>query len=375
MGPRRGISFALVVVAALPWYALVVAEAGAYPQEQNSCTDPSLHWDYQPSSLWTHDKKVWVKEGFDKLSDALDYNGTKLITVPNDGGISVQIQDKPLNMYGSSECVWPTTSLWVNSNYSAQKFYHNVARHEMFHLGGARHGGGGDSFDGVAPTTMSTCLDWQDYTDNVMEQDSHALENWLWSSLDFRQQNANLGFEQGTRFWGKTGGVGWTYYTSGGATGPGHIGWASSNIYEYVYQTVRIINGDDTELDYRAKANAKAPGSAFTLTKAQVELWRRSVDYLNDPQNPNGCDYADGIVNPNGGVSVSGWILMTSSPEVSIGTAWEAFTTSNPTEWVDPPTQEGYDFQVRLHGYAYNPSTGNFGEIRFDNVRDEGRSF
>ena len=36
-------------------------------------------------------------------------------------------------------------------------------------------------------------------------------------------------------------------------------------------------------------------------------------------------------------------------------------------------TREGYDFQVRLGGYALNTSTGNFGQIHFDNVRDESR--
>jgi hypothetical protein len=348
--------------------------ASAYPQEQHSCTDPSLHWDFQPSPLWTQAKKNWVSEGINRLDDALDYDGTKLITVPQDGGISVQILDKPLNEYGDSECFLPTTSLWVNSNYSDAKFYHNVARHETFHLGGANHGGERDSFDGVNVTTMSTCLSWTVKPDNVLEQDGHAHENWLWSSLDNRQQNANVGFEQGFRFWGKTGGVTVTEYGSGGATGPGHIAWYSTNIYEYVYQTVRIINGDDTELDYRAKANAKAPGPNFNQTRAQVQLYRRSVDFLNDPGNPNGCSYSDGIVNPNGAVGVSGWILMTQSAVVNIGTTWEAFNTTDPMEWVDPPTQEGYDFQVRLGGYALNTSTGNFGGIRFDNVRDEGRS-
>jgi hypothetical protein len=98
------------------------------------------------------------------------------------------------------------------------------------------------------------------------------------------------------------------------------------------------------------------------------------VDFLNDSGNPNTCSYADGILNPNGAVDVSGWILMTHSDIVNIGTTWEAFNTHAPTEWVDPPIQEGYDFQVRLGAYALNTSTGNFGGIRFDNVRDEGRS-
>jgi hypothetical protein len=68
---------------------------------------------------------------------------------------------------------------------------------------------------------------------------------------------------------------------------------------------------------------------------------------LNDPGNPNGCSYAAGIVNQNGRIDFSGWILMTQSDIVNIGTTWEAFNTTDPTEWVDPPTQEGYVSSTR----------------------------
>jgi hypothetical protein len=367
------VTSSLILVATMALSVVATPPVHAYPQEQNSCTDPSLHWNFQPNSLWTQSKQDWMTEGFGKLDGALDYDGTKLITVTQDSGISVQIQDKLPGNYGGSECAWPTTSLWVNSNYSSQTFYHNVAKHEMFHLGGANHGGAQDSFDGVNLATMSTCRDWTEYDDNVFEQDAHALENWLWSSLEYRQQNANLGFEQGTRFWGKTGGIEWTEHNSGGATGPGYIGWHAHDIYDYIYQTVRIENGNDTEFDYRAKANARASSPNFDQTRARVQLFRRNVDFPQDPQNPNTCNYPDGIVNPNGVPNVSGWILMTESPTTVFGTSWQAFTTSTP-EFADPPTQEGYDFQVRIGGYAYNGNTGSYGQIHFDNVRDEGRS-
>jgi hypothetical protein len=66
-------------------------------------------------------------------------------------------------------------------------------------------------------------------------------------------------------------------------------------------------------------------GPKFDHTRARAQLYRRSVDFLNDPGNPNGCSYADGIVNPNGAVDVSRWIHMTQSDIVNIGTTWEAF--------------------------------------------------
>src|SRR5206468_4559759 len=133
---------------------------------------------------------------------------------------------------------------------------------------------------------------------------------------------------------------------------------------------------------YRAKANAESPGASFNLTRAQVDLCRRGVDLRFDPGSPNGCSYPDGIVNPNSEYNgttlhptVTGWILMTTSDEVNIGTSWQAFTTDDPTQWKNPPLEEAYDFQVRIHGFAFSTSSGTYVQIHPDNVRDEGRSF
>jgi hypothetical protein len=365
MGSRRGgailASLAIVVGFADP--------AGAYAKEVNGCDDGSLHWSFSNQYVnWTATKKDWARAGINRLNDALDYDGTKLITVPEDGGVDVQLKDEPVNNYGNSEC-FLGDSIWVNSNYSTGQFYWQWARHEMFHLGGAEHGGRYDSFDGNDPTTMATCLSYTLWpTSNIFEQDGHAYENWIWSTVADRQLHANFGYEQGLRFWGKSAGSGSTNeYGTGGATGPGYIGWNSTSLNDYIYQTVRILNGDDTA-EYRVKVNGESPAAVYT-TRIRGRLYRRTADFPGDPSNPNGCDYADGIVNPNGSPTLGGWILMSDTSLTVVGTSWTA--ASGP--WTSLSGFEAYDFQVRFYGLAEHNSTGGFGEVHLDNVRGEAR--
>lgn len=365
---KRPTRMAVISCLALLSAVLHSGRAAAYAPSPNVCMDRSLSWrfsnEFEP---WTETKKTWVRDAINTLDDARDYDGTRLVTVTEEAissAVDVQLIKVPLgDGYGSSECVG-TPSIWINANGPTAAFYWHVARHEMFHLAGAEHGGERDSFDGVAVSTMSTCVNYQSFpSSNVFEQDGHAYENWLWSSLADRQFHANIGFEQGFRFWGNTGGT-ITTYTSGGATGPGYIGWESNNTNDYVYQTIRTVNGTLSSV-YRAVGNARSPGSNWT-TKVRVSLARRNVDFPNDPGNPNGCDYPGGIVNPNGSPSVSSWAVFTETSWVTVPTSW----TRVESPWTPLPQQEGYDLRVRLRGTTVN-ANGNYGQVRLDNLRGE----
>lgn len=344
-------------------------QALAYAPQGNVCADRSISWRFSNEFVnWTETKKTWVRDAINTLDGARDHDGTKLVTVTEEAissAVDVQLIDVPLrDAYGGSECAG-TPSIWINANGPTAAFYYKVARHEMFHLAGAEHGGEMDSFDGVEVSTMSTCINYQDFpASNVFEQDGHAYENWLWSSLAERQFHANVGFEQGFRFWGKTAGT-ITTYSSGGATGPGYVGWQSSDTGDFVFQTVRTVNGSLSSV-YRAVGNARSPGSNWT-TRVRVSLARRNVDFPNDPNNPNGCDYPGGIVNPNGWPSVSSWVVFTETAEwVTVPASW----TRVDSEWMPLPQQEGYDLRVRLRGTAVN-AKGNYGQVRIDNLRGE----
>lgn len=55
---------------------------------------------------------------------------------------------------------------------------------------------------------MATCIHLSTFSSvNRLTQDDHAYENWLKSTLPNRQLHANVGFEQGTSFWGRTAGT------------------------------------------------------------------------------------------------------------------------------------------------------------------------
>jgi hypothetical protein len=138
------------------------------------------------------------------------------------------------------------------------------------HHGRGAFGGRYDSFDGNEPTTMSTCLDEDTFAwSNVFEQDGHAYENWLWSDLPERQLHANIGFEQGSRFWGFSGGGFVEEHSTGGATGPGYIGWVSPGPSAYVYQTVRTEVGNlSNDVVYEAWRMLRLEVATGTLKSA-----------------------------------------------------------------------------------------------------------
>jgi len=173
--------------------------ASAYPDDVNNCNDSTLAWHFDGSSAWNSSNKNSVRAAFNPIDNALDYDGTKLISITeSSSGIKVGMKSMGQYSYGVSECT-SGASVTINSDFaSSNAFLYKTARHEMLHLAGATHGGRYDSADGRAAATMSTCLSPTTYPGtNALEQDAAAYENFLHSSLSNRQLHANIGFEQG----------------------------------------------------------------------------------------------------------------------------------------------------------------------------------
>jgi len=343
----------------------VDAATRVYPQDPNNCNDANMQWLFQTNSLWTAggvDRRTWVRAAINTLDNALDYDGSKLVTVTElNTNVDVQIKDKPMNEYGSSECV-VGASFWVNSNYSTSRFYYQVGRHEMMHLAGGEHGGNDDSFNGDDPPTMATCIDDSTFrSTNALAQDDAAYLNWLHSSRDDRQLHANWGWEQGTSFWGRTGGT-FDYKTSGGSLGPGYVGWLSPNSSNYVYQTVAVHTGDDNE-SYQAVTAAKSSSSDYK-TVANPALYRRTISHNGD----NSCSYADGVQNPNDYSVASGWIKVAEKGMTEVGTSWVGLESA----WVNPANADGYEMQIRVYGAATHNVNGDAGYVHLDNTRGDG---
>ncbi len=349
--------------------------AYAYPESTNGCDDSTPVWHFANwySVPWDSTKESWVKDAFASLQDELSYNGTKLVTLTQQSGsgIAVSLRDVPINQsgaqYGLSDCPWlGTPQIWLNSNASTSPFYYQVARHEMFHEAGADHGGNKDSHDGRNPPTMATCINYSDFrTNNSLDEDAAGYLNYLHDSLAYNQLTANIGFERGTTYWGAVNGTLFEY-SSGGATGPGHIGFkASSDVWSsYVYQTMSFWVGLLDNGLFRAKINAEAPKTGRT-TETFTRLYTRA---MTQSSGSNGCDYPNGINNPNDPTVASGWILEVGTGTTFVGTTWTAIAS----DWVYLPVADGQQVQVRAYGWAQD-SGGSVRQIRFDNVRGEVR--
>jgi hypothetical protein len=232
----------------------------------------------------------------------------------------------------------------------------------MMHLMGGEHGGNIDSKNGDNPPTMSTCISWTTFrTSNSLSQDDHAYLNWLHSSAADRNMHANWGWEQGTSFWGKTGGE-FDYKTSGGSQGPGYVGWKSPASSHYVYQTIALHTGDDNE-SYQAVTHAKSPSSDYK-TVVNAALYRRNLGH----QLENGCSYADGVGNPNDYVVLTGWIKTAETGFGEVGTSWSTRSSA----FVNPTNSLGYEMQIRAYGVATHDAGGSNGYIGLDNTRADG---
>jgi len=232
----------------------------------------------------------------------------------------------------------------------------------MLHLAGADHGGKDDSMNGDNPATMATCIDASTFkSNNFIEQDASAYLNWLHSSLANHQLNANVGFEQGTSFWGMVDGS-VTAASSGGATGPGWADFLPTGTVadSYMFQTVRLWTGNDSSVSVRAVINAASPATVVTTHVNAAIAWKD----LKQSSSGNGCDYRPGVVNPNDEtVSTSAYRILEESGSTDVRLSWQSVASP---WYAFSSVHEGHQLQVR----AYANSTGN-NVVKLDNVRGE----
>lgn len=322
---------------------------------------------YKFASGFSSIKEIAVSGAFNKVDDALDYDGTQLVNLTESGNwpyTLVFLNDvPPASGYGYATC---GVSLWINQNISANKFLWKVARHEMMHLLQATHGGRRDSVPAADdPTTMSTCVDYEDFNDtNYLERDAEAYLNWLHSDLSYRQINANIGFDNGTAEWGGSNGT-LSVPSSGGFSSAPHLAFNASGTSadSYARQTIRLWVGDDiNDFEIRAYLRAKAPSSTVN-TNVRVAIYRKSMSEVGTVT----CPYQRGLKNPNSGaVADMNYVLVTESSLVNVSNSWTAVASG----WSSIDVhRDGYELQLRAYGNA----AGSGNAVRFDNVRMEER--
>jgi len=360
-------AIALVAVLTAGAMSLPAGTASAYFNDTlTGCivTD-DIRWKFDSSFPST--MKNAVRAAFDSIEEALDYDGTPLVTLTEVSSppytlVFVNDDLPPASGYGEATC---GIKMWINGRVNADKFIWHVARHEMMHLLQATHGGRYDSVpEGEQPATMSTCVNYDNFRNvNQLERDAEAYLNWLHSDLSYRQINSNIGFDNGTTGWGGTNGT-ISVASSGGYSSPKHLAFNASgtSTNSYVRQTIRLWVGDDiNDFEVRAYLRAKAPSSTAN-TNVRAAIYRKNLS----ESGTTICPYQRGLKNPNNmTLADMAYILVTESSLTNVGTSWTA--VSSPWSSISV-LRDGYQLQLRAYGNA-----AGSGAVRFDNVRMEER--
>jgi hypothetical protein len=373
--------------------------AGAFPQDPHRCEDRTIQyylhrdWDDYPQA------KQWAQEAIGRWNQPLDFDGSQLVEVTSTEGAGEYgtvgwLFNGDEDEYGFSDCP-PAIGAWFEINVDHigdREYVWQVAKHEIGHLMGAEHTGALDSHNSDNPPIMASCWNKSFFNStNILTQDDYSYMSWLWSSLPERQLTANMGFEQGTSFWGAYRST-LEWQASNGATGPGHVRYKSDVVeepsgarsyYGRLYQTVNLATGDDTTEQYRLVANYKSESSdhrhflPFTVLSQQI-------DYQSD--NGNDCDYADGLTDLNDPIPRNPLSPPGTGFGVWMSKSVGSLTTVPPTTWTwvgsswvpkPYPQVDGMRLQIdtRPVGLQAPPVAGPFPPVAFvhlDNIRIEG---
>lgn len=277
------------------------------------------------------------------------------------------IVDEPGGYYGPSECLFtPTIKLnraWTMPNpdaTSARIFWWKVARHEMMHLMGADHAGKRDSLDGMM-STMATCVAWSEFEADVnTTKDDQAYLQYLWGDLPGLQMSANVGFESGHSQWISSDPASATC-TGGSDDGDKHLRFTNGNPSDFIYQTVRILNGSENR-QYRAVMSGRTRYAGGSTIIRPVIIYRLvDLDSVS-----NGCDYADDVEDPNSPVIVGNFLIGADARWGYLSTSW----VSRASSYFNPPARGAYDLQFQGFGTAFDAGD-EVDQVLIDNARLE----
>lgn len=364
--------YILSIVVCFGFFALFspIDRAEAYSPGTFACNSATHNWKFGNVPPGSEQKQGWVRNSFKTIEHELNHNGSKFVTTTEtpSGNLTVNIIPLPDGLLGFATCVG-SPRIDIHADFSASTFYFAIARHEMLHLSGQNHAGRYDNNShGNHPATMSTCLhNSLLVAPNVLGQDEAAHLNWNRNTLQFRQLHANVGFERTTTYWAAVNGS-ISPIAQGGATGPRYVSFTATGTQfnSYIHQSSRVWVGGSYGPDYRAAMSVKRNSNSAS-GQASVRLYRATLTdgptactYLGFPPYPH-------VNNPNTqGLSIGGFMLVAETPTQAVGTSW--VTRTSP--WVLPPYADGYQFQIRAYGKAFN-GDGSTSSIHFDNVRGE----
>lgn len=386
-----------VLLAALIAIPLASSPAAAYPSDANNCNDRTLVYNFSNSGdiSWSNTRRNWSREALTTLEEAIDAGGNSLLEITEDAttsdSIDFRIDDAPPGIdggftRGAAECNWFNASIWINGNMTSSNSLNNKARwqkvsqHEMGHLAGMEHSGNQDSLDALIPV-MKTCgasSSFDTFNGTTLAKDTTAYLNYLHNPSGSRQFNANIGFEQGQRFW-QTKNTTALLRQSGGVGGPQNLS-VRGNKYlynSYIFQGFRVWHGDETP-KYKAEGDVRESLSSNT-TQVRTRMFMKKMIENSDP---NPCNYPLGLDNINftnsGDPAPWGWVVTNQTNVVNLnGTAWQSAPLDTGT-WTNPidasphlAYARGFNIQVRYYTKA-TTTAGENGYTYFDNLEVKG---
>lgn len=311
---------------------------------------------------WTDSEKSTVRAGFDGWEVTYNYDGTQLVSLSetSTGTIEVYFEKDFHNTskYGEASCVGKYIKLNPDLRGNSSLLT-TVARHEMGHILGLHHTGDDDSFNGDNPPTMATCLSQSVAATRKYAQDDAGAVLFRLSGLNPEIIHANEGFEEDTKYWGKTGGA-WSVVIGGAVNGDKYLKYNPSSTSYYVYQTMNFaVSGSKVD----ARVNQRRDASTDTGT-VMLSFEVRERTYGSNPQ----CSWPTG--KDQNTVTLGTWSPGKSTDWVAVASDWQSLTT--PVFTVDT-SWDAVDIRVKFYSNV-KTSSGSWTYVRIDDLRARDQS-
>lgn len=370
----------LVLAFALVFMVGSRVESEAYPQNRGNCSwGETITWYFGSGSggAFTTSQKARIRDGIDDWLQIVGAAGNQTITSITESGSGDFAITKEANLGrdGSTYCIADgNEGLKLSNTLSLEKF-RDVAAHEMGHHLEMWETGAYDHFGGSEPSYMGICEEVS--SGQALSQDDWGHATHKWGGATHPSLHANIGFEAGTLWWGKSGVSDFSATTADPYAGDWHLRWRPSVSNGYVYQTMNYVNAGGKKVD--AQTAFKKVSSSATTGVMRMHIMRETIDYASIV--PGSCEenedtglsrfQAGDYIDQNFREYLSGFVVMRGETFTPT-TTWQVATEGNKHTFSG--SHEGFNVRIRIRSEVKYTSSGALALIDIDNtrVRDRG---